>query len=108
MNIAREELKKHWKEIKAFKNGEQIQTTTADAQTGWVDTEHPRWILHYNYRVKPESSVKYLNIYEDGSEGGGRSRLCDCIAHADDSTLEVLKITITKGEPITYECAHRY
>lgn len=47
----REQLKKHWEVIQAFKEGKSIQYSTIKGS--WNDTNSPNFDISTNYRIKP-------------------------------------------------------
>jgi len=53
MSLTREQLKKYWKEIEAFKDGSDIQVQKR-IECEWVDCSKPGWYMMNNYRVKPK------------------------------------------------------
>ncbi|MGI0120222.1 hypothetical protein [Zooshikella sp. RANM57] len=59
----REGLKKHWKEVEAFKNGETIQFRL-DTCYAWKDIEDPSFTANCKYRVKPEETYALGDIVE--------------------------------------------
>lgn len=63
----KEQLKKHWKVITAFKDGEEIQLQ--DTETlGWIDVGHlPLFSLNREYRIKPKEQIEPEKEFEVGS-----------------------------------------
>ena len=53
MNLSKEQLKMHWKEIQAWADGKQIQYRIDD-DCEWEDINEPAFFPDCEYRVKPE------------------------------------------------------
>lgn len=53
MNLSKEQLKMHWKEIQAWADGKQIQYRTDD-DCEWEDIKDPAFYTDCEYRVKPD------------------------------------------------------
>jgi len=56
MKLNREQLKMHWKEVEAWKDGKQIQYRI-DEEDYWEDVDDPSFCTQYDYRVKPEPEL---------------------------------------------------
>ena len=64
--------------LQAVLDGKTLQATRKSDPTNWKDA-HPTWydavkkgtqsidVVLYNWRIKPEPAVKWLNEYQDGS-----------------------------------------
>lgn len=51
--------------LTAYKAGKKIQYLSHGV---WIDTDGPGWFFHkFDYRVKPEPKVIWVNEYADGS-----------------------------------------
>ena len=62
----------------AFRNGNIVQVSLRD---GWKDSINPAWqFTAYDYRVKPEPMVFYVNIYPE--------RKNDCIHQSKEEALK--------------------
>jgi len=64
--MTREQLQKHWKVIKAYKNGADIQIYNGK----WLNVENPTFSEHKEYRIKPfepkmGDKILVKGIYED-------------------------------------------
>lgn len=67
--MTREDLKKHWKLIEAFKKGDEIQTYSI-TENKWCDVKSPLFIYYHNYRVKPQEEVEQVTEQESQFEIG--------------------------------------
>jgi len=107
VSLTREQLKKYWKEVEAFKSGSVIEWF--DGHLGiWKVTENPSWSVKTIYRVRSETTIRYTTIYKEGLCGSSYTSLALCKNNAGNGALEILKLAIAEGVPIKYECVHNY
>lgn len=59
---------KHYNEIVAWANGEEIQFFSDGCYVEWRDVRHPSWDELLEYRVKPKDVVKEVRIMFDEDE----------------------------------------
>lgn len=93
----RTSAKKYLDVIKAFAEGATIESRYIDKK-GWFEVGSPTFSTVAEYRVKPESKVFYVNVYE-GCFGGLSFRTREM---ADDRAcgdrLAVLKVINSDGD----------
>jgi len=106
MSLTREQLKKHWEVIEAFKEGGTVQKL--DTVEGWYTVATPRWHVDGEYRIKPSTTVRYYNMYNDGAVSVAYSELSSAREAAASGVREVVKIESDKRGPLVYSCVHRY
>ena len=70
MNLNKEQLKMHWKEIQAWADGKQIQYRIDD-ECAWEDIDVPAFFPDCEYRVKPEPILIPFD-YSDAEQLLGR------------------------------------
>jgi len=68
--------------MQAFEAGKAIEHTVKGKSLPWLDTDEPWWDwVSYEYRIKPEPLIAWVNVYPDGygsayvTEGKAREAL---------------------------------
>ncbi|MBP6538746.1 MAG: hypothetical protein KA234_00315 [Saprospiraceae bacterium] len=100
MNLSKEQLKMHWKEIQAWADGKQIQYRIDD-DCEWTDIEEPSFFTDGEYRVKPEPILIPFD-YSDAEFLIGKA-----IKAKDNSCINIItKVSRSSGIVlVSYTCS---